>query len=77
MCNVKNQTQIYKALCQRKKADLWSGKYNDNFGSYPLRILGRSHDLSVLGIQMHKYIVYIYMQMRQNVYPCKINYNFL
>lgn len=32
MCNVKNQTQIYKALCQRKKkADLWPGKYNDNF----------------------------------------------
>lgn len=32
MCNVKNQTQIYKALCQREKADLWTGKYNDNFG---------------------------------------------
>lgn len=38
MCNVKNQTQIYKALCQRKKngeggggGDLWPGKYNDNF----------------------------------------------
>lgn len=34
MCNVKNQTQIYKALCQRKKTgggDLWPGKYNDNF----------------------------------------------
>lgn len=31
MCNVKNQTQIYTALCQEKKADLWPGKYNDNF----------------------------------------------
>lgn len=33
MCNVKNQTQIYKALCQRKKTggDLWPRKYNDNF----------------------------------------------
>lgn len=30
MCNVKNQTQIYKALCKRKKRkkkkeDLWLG----------------------------------------------------
>lgn len=31
MCNVKNQTEIYKALCQGEKADLWTGKYNDNF----------------------------------------------
>lgn len=77
MCNVKNQTQIYKALCQGEKADLWPGKSNDNFGFQPHRILGRARDPCVLGIQMHKYIVYIYMQMRQNVYPCKINYNFL
>lgn len=32
MCNVKNQTQIYKALCQGEKADLWTRKYNDNLG---------------------------------------------
>lgn len=73
MCNVKNQTQIYKALCQRKKADLWPGKY-DNFWFEPLRIFGRSRDPCVLGIQMHKYIVYIYMQMRQNVYCLSVYY---
>lgn len=60
MRNVKNQTQIYKALCRRgneKKGNLWPGKSNDNFWCEPLRILGGSCDQRVLGIQIHKYIV--------------------
>lgn len=40
MCNVKNQTQIYKALCQRKKTGRVGGIYG--LGSIMI-IFGFSH----------------------------------